>query len=41
VQIDVIGGSLVAFSNVTLTFGGAAATHFGSNPIAGVVSITK
>jgi hypothetical protein len=40
-QIDVTGGSLVAFSNVTLTFGGAAATHFGSNPIAGVVSITK
>lgn len=41
VQIDVTGGSLVAFSNVTLTFGGAAATHFGSNPIAGVVNITK
>ena len=40
-QIDVIGGNLVAFSNVALTFGGAAAKHFGSNPIAGVVSGVK
>ena len=40
-QIDVTGGNLVAFSNVTLTFGGAAVKHFGSNPIAGVVSSLK
>ena len=40
-QIDVTGGNLVAFSNVALTFGGAAAKHFGSNPIAGVVNSVK
>ena len=41
VQIDITGGNLVAFSNVTLTFGGAAVKHFGSNPLAGVVSSVK
>lgn len=38
VQIDITGGSLVTLSNIALTFGGAAESHFGSNPIAGVVS---
>lgn len=37
-QIDVTGGNLVSFSNVTLTFGGAAVKHFGLNPLSGVVS---
>lgn len=36
-QIDITGGDLVPYSNVTLTFGGNAVKHFGSNPIAGVV----
>lgn len=36
-QIDIIGGSLVTFSNITLTFGGAAVRHFGSEPVAGAV----
>jgi hypothetical protein len=40
-QIDITGGSLVTFSNVTLTFGGAAVGHFGPNPIAGVVGSVK
>ncbi len=40
-QIDITGGNLVDFSNIALTFGGAAVKHFGSNPIAGVVSRVK
>ena len=40
-QVDVTGGDLVAYSNVTLTFGGDAAKHFGTNPVAGVVSGVK
>jgi len=37
-QVCVLGGSLVPFSNVTLVFGGPAALkHFGSQPIHGVV----
>jgi hypothetical protein len=36
-QIDIIGSSLVDFSNITLTFGGPAVKHFGSEPVAGVV----
>jgi hypothetical protein len=41
VQINITGGSLVTFSNITLTFGGAAASHFGLNPLAGVVETVK
>jgi hypothetical protein len=37
VTVSVTGGALVEFSNVTLTFKGDALSHFGSNPIAGVV----
>lgn len=40
-QIDVTGDGLVPFSNIALTFGGKAATHFGSNPIAGVVKTVR
>lgn len=36
-QVDITGGDIVAFSNVKLTFGGNAATHFGSLPVSGVV----
>jgi hypothetical protein len=37
IVIDVIGGTLVKFSNITLTFENGAATHFGSEPLHGVV----
>ena len=37
VQIDITGGSDVRYSNISLTFGGAAATHFGTAPLNGVV----
>ena len=35
--IDVTGGTLVPYSNITLQFQNGAATHFGSNPLSGVV----
>jgi len=38
VEIDIIGGSAVAFSNIKVTFGGAAAGHFGTLPLDGVVT---
>ena len=38
VDIQVTGGNGIAFSNVTLTFGGAAAAHFGDQPFHGVVT---
>ena len=41
VQIDVTGGKIVTYSNVTLTFGGPAANHFGPNAVAGVVKSWK
>lgn len=37
-QICITGGSEVVFSNVTLVYTGPATTHFGSQPIHGVVS---
>ena len=37
VDIQVTGGNALAYSNVTLTFGGAAAAHFGDLPLHGVV----
>jgi hypothetical protein len=37
VQIDVIGGNTVSPSNIKLTFMGDAATHFGTQPVNGVV----
>ena len=40
-QVDITGGNLVMYSNIALTFGGDAAAHFGSNPLAGVVSAMK
>jgi hypothetical protein len=35
--IDITGGTLVPFSNITLTFGGDATKHFGTLPVHGVV----
>jgi hypothetical protein len=38
-EVDITGGSSVPYSNITLTFGGAAATHFGSQKVHGVVGV--
>jgi hypothetical protein len=38
IQIDISGGSSVAYSNIKITFGGGAAGHFGTQPLDGVVS---
>ncbi len=37
VQVDITGGSLIGFSNIKLTFLGAAVEHFGPQPYEGVV----
>jgi hypothetical protein len=39
VTVDVTGGPAVALAKVAVTFGGAAAGHFGDQPIEGVVSL--
>jgi hypothetical protein len=36
--VDIIGGTIVQFSNITLQFAGGATVHFGSQLIHGVVS---
>jgi hypothetical protein len=38
VDIDITGDSAVPFANVAVTFGGAAANHFGAEPLTGVVT---
>ncbi len=40
-QICITGGSEVEFSNVTLVYTGPATTHFGTQPIHGVVSLVS
>jgi hypothetical protein len=37
-DVDITGGSAVPFSNIKLTFGGSAVSHFGDQPIEGVVT---
>ena len=37
VTIDITGGDIVPYSNIKLTFSGNAASHFGTQPLAGVV----
>ena len=37
VQIDITGGSVVPLSNIAVTFGDPASTHFGTAPLNGVV----
>jgi hypothetical protein len=37
-QVCITGGSTVSFSNVTLAYTGPATSHFGSQPIHGVVT---
>ena len=39
--VDITGGNAVEFSNVRLTFGGAAVGHFGDQPIEGVVTLRR
>ena len=39
--VDITGGNAVEFSNIKLTFGGAAVGHFGDQPIEGVVSLRR
>jgi hypothetical protein len=36
-EVDIVGGTNVKFSNVTLTFGTPASNHFGTEPLPGVV----
>jgi hypothetical protein len=38
VTVQISGGSAVPFSNISLTFGGAAVGHFGDQPFHGVVT---
>jgi hypothetical protein len=38
ITIEVVGGNSVPFSNVRLTFAGASAVHFGTEPLDGVVA---
>lgn len=39
--IDIVGGNSVTFSNIKLSLAGAAATHFGTQPINGVIRSAK
>jgi hypothetical protein len=41
VQVDITGGGLVTFSNLALTFFGAAVDHFGPQPYDGVVVVER
>jgi hypothetical protein len=38
VTVHITGGSAVPFSNIALTFGGAAVAHFNDQPLHGVVT---
>lgn len=40
-QIDIVGGNSVELSNIKMTFGGAAANHFGAQPVNGVIRGAK
>jgi hypothetical protein len=40
-QVCITGGSLVQFSNITLVYTGPATTHFGTQPIHGVVNLVS
>jgi hypothetical protein len=41
IQVDITGGNLVRFSNVKLTFLGAAIEHFGPQPYEGLVTLAR
>jgi len=38
VDVQITGGEAVPYSNITLTFGGSASSHFGHQPLHGVVT---
>ena len=38
VVVEVTGGSAIPFSNISLTFGAEAVSHFGDQPFHGVVT---
>jgi hypothetical protein len=40
-QVCIMGGAEVSFSNVTLVYSGLATGHFGAQPIHGVVRIVS
>lgn len=40
-EIEITGGTALNFSNVKVTFGGAAVGHFGDQPIDGVVNFRR
>jgi hypothetical protein len=39
--VEITGGDLVQYSNVSITFAGQAAGHFGGAPLDGVVLVTR
>jgi hypothetical protein len=41
ITIEITGGTDVAYSNVTLTFGSPGSNHFGTEPLSGVVRSVK
>jgi hypothetical protein len=41
VDIEISGGSALPFANITVTFGGSAAAHFGAAPVHGVVNVSR
>jgi hypothetical protein len=41
IQVDITGGNLLRFSNVKLTFFGAAIDHFGPQPYEGLVAFGR
>jgi hypothetical protein len=41
VTIEITGGTIVEFSNITLTFGVPGSNHFGTEPLPGVVRRVK
>jgi hypothetical protein len=40
-DVDITGGPVIPLANVKLTFGGEAVSHFGDQPIEGVVSMRR
>jgi hypothetical protein len=41
VDIEITGSTAVPFANMAVTFGGAAASHFGVEPLNGVVTLRR
>jgi hypothetical protein len=41
IVVEITGGNAVAASNIKLTFDGAAVSHFGTQPLDGVVVVER